>query len=206
MLELYYAPFACSLASHILVKEGGLEARLVRVELSTGRTADGVELKTVNPKAQVPTLRLNDGRVLTENVAVLRYLADQHACLTPETEWGRYQALEWLAYFATEWHKGFYWFHYRPGAPTEAKEFLRPMFLKKLEWLDARLNGERFLVEGKFTAPDAYLTWALTLAPHAGVDLAPFPNLRAYYAEKLSRPAVRAALKFEQEAMAAAPA
>src|SRR6185503_11952141 len=76
-VKLYYAPLACSLAAHIACREAGLEFELVRVDLPTKRTEAGGDLFAENPMGQVPTLVLAGGRILTENVAVLSYLADQ---------------------------------------------------------------------------------------------------------------------------------
>src|SRR4051794_22208323 len=67
---LYYSPGACSLADHIALHEADLKFDLVKVDLKTHKTDDGRSFFDINPKGYVPALQLDDGEVLTENVAI----------------------------------------------------------------------------------------------------------------------------------------
>src|ERR1043165_580100 len=78
-MKLYYTPGACSLAPHIALREADRRFDLERVDLKTHRTASGGDYTLVNAKGYVPALQL-DGELLTENTAVLLYIAD----LVPE--------------------------------------------------------------------------------------------------------------------------
>ncbi len=78
-MKLYYAPAACSQAPHIVAREAGLPIELANVRFPDKVTDDGEKLTDVNPKGAVPTLRLDDGEVLTENAVILQYLADRSA-------------------------------------------------------------------------------------------------------------------------------
>ena len=75
-MKLYYAPGACSLADHITAAEGGILVRLEKVDLKTYTTEDGHDFRAINPKGYVPALALDDGTVLTENVAILAFLGE----------------------------------------------------------------------------------------------------------------------------------
>jgi glutathione S-transferase len=88
-MKLYLTPGACSLADHIALHEAGLEFDRVRVDLQTNRTEGGGDFNEVNPKGYVPTLVLDDGQLLTENVAILCWIAERAAQLAPEGELGR---------------------------------------------------------------------------------------------------------------------
>jgi glutathione S-transferase len=194
-MRLYYSPFACSLASNIAFREGGLEMDLVRVELESKKTALGGTLLTDNFMGQVPTLVLDDGRVLTENVAVLAYLGDR----APQTDTDRYELMRWLAFVSTEVHKKVLYAIFAPGSPDAVREHARAGAERSLATLAARLEKQDTLLGGDFTVADAYLFWALTILPHGGVSLERYDALRRYHERHLARPAVRAALRFERD-------
>ncbi len=111
MLQLYFSPMACSLASRIALMEAGLEARYHRVNLVTKkRIEDDADFRGISAKGAVPVLVLENGERLTESAAVLQYIAD----LRPETGLApppghvdRYRLQEWLSFIGAEIHKGF---------------------------------------------------------------------------------------------------
>lgn len=111
MLQLYFSPMACSLASRIALMEAGIEARYHLVHLLTKkRIEDDTDFRAVSPKGAVPVLILENGDRLTESAAVLQYIAD----LKPETGLApplgtpdRYRLQEWLSFIGAEIHKGF---------------------------------------------------------------------------------------------------
>lgn len=73
MLKLYYAPGACSLASHIALEEAKASYTLQRVDLKNGEQRSPEYLK-VNPKGRVPALATEKG-ILTESPVILGYIA-----------------------------------------------------------------------------------------------------------------------------------
>src|SRR3546814_2831697 len=77
-MKLYYMPGACSLASHITLRETGAAFDLDKVDGKQKRTERGADFTALNPKGYVPVLALDDGEVLTEGAAILQYIADQH--------------------------------------------------------------------------------------------------------------------------------
>ena len=99
-MKLYYAPGACSLSPHIVAREGNLPVEMVKVLFADGRTTEsGENFYDINPMGYVPTLRLDNGEVLTEGVAIVQYLADQapSANLVPQKgSMPYYRTLEWL--------------------------------------------------------------------------------------------------------------
>jgi glutathione S-transferase len=201
-VKLYFSPFACSLASHITAREAGIPLDLSAVTLSTKRTAAGENFLSVSPKGQVPTLRLDDGSILTENAAVLQYLADAapNAGLLPAPgRPERYRVLEWLNYVGTEIHKACYATMFTPDSPPEAKAWARGALDKKLAYVASQLAGRSFAVGDRFTIADAYLAWSLLLAQRIGATLA--PAALAYLEGIQKRPAVQAAIAAEMAAM-----
>jgi glutathione S-transferase len=201
-MKLYYSPFACSLASHIACREAGLEVSLERADLASKRSEGGEDLFALNPLGQVPTLLTDDGRILTENGAVLTYLADRapHTQLAPaHDQFERYELSRWLSFVGTELHKKSLALIFAPDTPEPVKDFARASLSKPLQVVESHLATRELLIGQHFTVADAYLFWALMLVPHAGVPLDPYPALQAYQRRQLARPAVRAALSFERE-------
>lgn len=192
-MKLYYSPGACSLASHILIVEGGLDLTLEKVDLKTHRTESGADFMAINPKGYVPALELDDGSLLTENTAILPFLGDKAGLMPPEGI-ARYRALEWIGYITSEVHKSFApLFH---GAPEEEKAEAREEILRRLKFIEDKLSGE-WLMGTRFMAPDAYLFVILRWARTMHLDLSSMPRLTALKTRMEARPAVQKALKEE---------
>lgn len=107
-MKLYYAPYACSLAPHIVMRELELPCESVKVDLKTHTLADGSDYGKINPKGYVPALELDKGGLLTEVAAILQYFGDRKPGLlaAPQTM-RRYRTIEWLMFVSSELHKGF---------------------------------------------------------------------------------------------------
>src|SRR5580704_10827779 len=166
-MKLYYITGACSLASLISLYESGAKFEIASVDRKTRKTSDGLDYDQVNSKGYVPALRLDDGQVLTENVAVLLYIADRNpaAGLAPaEGTLERYRLIEWLAFINSEIHKNFAPLFY-PAAGEETRHFARTNLSKRLDWLNTALGPKKFLAGEGFTVADAYLYTVLRWAP-----------------------------------------
>ena len=75
-MELYFSPMACSLASRISLYEAGAkDVQFVEVDSKTKRTVAGANYFEIYPLGLVPFLRLEDGSGLSENAAILQYIA-----------------------------------------------------------------------------------------------------------------------------------
>lgn len=199
-MKLYYSPGACSLASHIALRELGLPFEAVPVDLRTKRTKSGEDFAALNPKGYVPVLQLDDGSMLSEGPAILQYLADRkpEAKLAPANgTFERYRLQEWLAYIGSEVHKTFGGF-FNPAATAEQKEALKPVLARRLGYVEQHLAQRDWLVGGTFTVADAYLYVVLGWSGIVGFDLAAFPRLQAYHARIAQRPAVQAAQAVEK--------
>src|SRR5262245_61389691 len=75
-MDLYFSPLACSMATRIALYEAGAEAHFVEVDTKAKRTRDGADYWAINPLGLVPAIRTDDGELLTENAAILQYVAD----------------------------------------------------------------------------------------------------------------------------------
>ncbi len=192
-MKLYLSPGACSLADHIALHEAGLAFEHVKVDLRARRTAAGDDYTQINPKGYVPALVLDDGEVLTENVAILHWIADRIPSLMPEGPMGRHRLLEMLAFITAEIHKQFKPM-FMPNSTEIEKATARDTITKRLGFLADRLKGD-YLFGDSFTVADAYLFVMLMWATKNGITLP--GGLGAYAARVKERPSVRLALKDE---------
>jgi len=196
-MKLYYSPGACSLASHILLRETGAQFRFERVDTARHATEAGHDYYAINPKGQVPLLELADGQRLSEGPAIGQYLSERAGAdaLLPRAGLARYRVLEWQNYVATELHKSFAPL-FRDDLDAAAKAPLRASLRAKFEWLESRL-GDDYLTGAAFTVADAYLFAVARWAPHVALELGDLPRLQAFLVRVVQRPAVAEALRAE---------
>ncbi|MGC6094517.1 glutathione transferase GstA [Citrobacter portucalensis] len=198
-MKLFYKPGACSLASHITLRESGKDFTLDGVDLMKKRLENGDDFFAVNPKGQVPALLLDDGTLLTEGVAIMQYLADSvpdRQLLAPTSSLSRYKTIEWLNYIATELHKGFTPL-FRPDTPEDFKPTVRALLEKKMQYVNDSLKDNQWICGPRFSIADAYLFTVLRWAYAVNLNMAGLSNIDAYMARMAERPAVAAALKAE---------
>ncbi|WP_180126047.1 glutathione transferase GstA [Rhodoferax sp. BLA1] len=198
-MKLYYSAGACSLATHIAMKETGLAFEAVSAPTKTHRLEDGTDYYSINPLGYVPLLVLDDGKQLHEVAVILQYLAD----LVPERQlapangtFERYKLQEWLNFIATELHKGFSPL-FTPNLPDEAKEPAKARLNARLQWVDGELSGKNYLMGDVFTVADAYLFVVQSWGKFVGIDVSALVNLSAFATRVAARPAVQAALRAE---------
>ncbi|MHC8295795.1 glutathione transferase GstA [Pseudomonas sp. LB3P58] len=198
-MKLYYAPHACSLAPHIVLRELDLPFELIRVDNTTKRTASGDDFLAINPKGYVAALQLDNGQVLTEGPAILQYLAD----LRPEANlaaangtFERVRLQEWLNFISTEIHGGLGGL-FSSQFPDEVKALIKEKLFKRFVVLSQTLERQDYLMADGFSIADAYLFTVLRWAHLFTIELNEWPALARFQARVDQRPAVKAALAAE---------
>lgn len=191
-MKLYYAPGACSLADHIALHEAGLDFEREAVDLTTKTTASGGDFTAINAKGYVPVLVLDSGETLTENVALLDWIAQQAPALAPTGAMGRTRLLEMLAYVSTEIHKSFAPFF--QGGSDDAKHKAAEKLGKRFGWIASQMQGD-YLFGAEASVADCYLFVMLLWA--GKTQLAVEPRLAALHDRMQQRPAVQLALHHE---------
>ena len=121
-MDLYFSPLACSMATRIALYEAGADIRYIYRD-RTKRLPDGSDFLQINPLGMVPTLRTDDGDVLTENAAILQYVAERFpgAHLAPTGGIALARLQQWLCFIGTELHKGIFMPLLDSKAPPDAK-------------------------------------------------------------------------------------
>ena len=190
---LYYAPGGCSLADHIALIEAGLPYKLVKVGRDK-RTEDGRDFMTINPKGYLPVLELNDGTFLTENLAILAYIAHQAGALLPADGLGRWRALEATSFMTTEFHGNFRPFFHHDATDAERAR-ARRMLVKHFAAIAEQLGDGPFLVGDRMTIADPYLVVMLMWAGKNEIEVP--DRLTGYLAQMKKMPSVARALADE---------
>jgi glutathione S-transferase len=197
-MKLYYAPGACSLSPHIVLREAERRFDLERVDLATRRTARGVDYRLINPKGYVPALELGT-EILTEGPAIVQYIADLVPAqrLAPANgTMARYHLQEWLNFISAEIHKQFSPL-FRSDTPRDYASRLRGKIGDRFLYVSDVLSDRAFLMGETFTVADAYLFVMLQWTDKFGMDLALWPNLDDYEFRISQRPSAIAAMAAE---------
>jgi glutathione S-transferase len=201
-MDLYFSPLACSLATRIALYEAGADAGYLEVDPKTKIVqSDGSDFRNINPLGLVPTLRTDEGLVLTENAAILQYVADRFpdAGIASGAGFERSRLHQWLCFIGTELHKGLFVPLLAKTAPAEMKAYVLEKGLSRLDYLNRYLKGREFLLD-HFSVADAYLVtvinWTMATPP---IDLAKWPDIKAYYERIRKRPSVAKAIGEEFE-------
>jgi glutathione S-transferase len=199
-MDLYFSPLACSLATRIALYEAGAEANYLEVDPKTKIVQnDGSNFREVNPLGLVPTLRTDDGLVLTENAAILQYVADRfpQAGIATGPGMDRSRLHQWLCFIGTELHKGLFVPVLDKNAPPEMKAYVLGKNLSRLDHLENYLKGRKFLLD-HFSVADAYLVtvinWTMATPP---IELTKWPVVKAYHERLRARPSIARAVAEE---------
>ncbi len=198
-MKLYFATGACSMAPHIVLREAAYTFELERVDLAKKQTASGEDYTKINPKGYVPSLRLDNGEVLTEVAVILQYLADQkpESGLAPKAgTMERYRVMEWLNFVSSEIHKQFGPL-FNPKITAEWRANQLDLLSRRFEYLTEILNDKPYLLGDQFTVTDAYLFTVLSWSPLLKVDLGKWPRLKDYITRVAARTAVKEAMNAE---------
>lgn len=204
MLTLYYAPGACSMASHITLEECGVayEAKVLAMAKQEQRSETYLK---VNPRGKVPALDVN-GTVLTENLAILTYLAltNPDKKLLPDDPFQRAKCLSHMAYLGNTVHPSFTHL-VRPERFTEDANGTAPVKAmgKKTFWgllgeIDGLLAGKEWVMGSQFTVADPYTLVFYGWGGRAELPVGDLKNYTAFKDRMLKRPAVRKVLEREQ--------
>ena len=203
MNTLYYAPGACSLSVHIVLEWIGEEYRAIQVN------PGDEEYKKLNPAGQVPTLEVNGGELLTQCSAILGYLAHTHpdAGLSGDASpLGQAKLGRWSAFFTGDVHPAFFPVfmpqRYTTAEDEQSLQHVREagmaLVRKRLDLLDAQLEGREHIVGDTRTYVDAYsvpmIRWASSMLP-GGLD--GWPAVKLHHETMLADPAVRRVMEDE---------
>ena len=202
-MKLYFTPGTCALADHIVLAWIGKPYEVQKVPREERQQPWFLKL---NPAGAVPVYE-EDGWVLTQNGAILNYLADKfpEAKLGGDgTAKGRAEVNRWLAFVNSDMHPafkplfGFTSYLDDPVVIEKTKANARETLRKMFERVDAQLAGRDWLV-GMRSIVDPYLFVTVRWAKAQNVDLSGLDDLEKFFKRMNADPGVSRALS-EQEA------
>ena len=201
MLTLYYAPGACSLASHIVLEESGEKYEGKRVDLAKGEQRTDAYLK-IHPLGRVPALLLDNGEPLTENTAILPYLGKRFG-LWPKDPIAEAKALSLIGYFASSVHPA----HAHISRPEryatdkahfpDIQEQGKKTFHGYLKQIDGMLAGRQWLSD-QYSVLDPYGFLFYAWGVRREVPMSELKSYSAFKDRMLQRPAVRRIVEDEK--------
>jgi glutathione S-transferase len=207
MLTLYYSPGACSTASHVTIEESGAQYEPSQVLLAKGEQKTETYLK-INPRGKVPALRTEDG-VITENVAILTYLAKRfpEANLMPKDTAGEARCLSMMAWLSNTVHPGFTHilrperFAEDESALPSVKAMGKKTFWASLQEIDGIVAGKQWMQGAQFTTCDPYALVFYGWGVRAELPVKDLKNYTAWKDRMTQRPAVRKVLEREKSVL-----
>lgn len=196
-MKLYYAPGACSFASHIALEETGVPYETVKLDLAAGDQRKP-EYLAVNPRGRVPTLVV-DGEALTENVGILTYVGGGLGStkIWPKDTFHQGMCVSTLAWFSNTVHPAYSHFFRTArfvddvGAQEHVKAKGKEMFAGYLKEIDELLKGRKWCIGNHFTVADTYLPVFYRWAKRQGMPVKSLANYTAVVDRVLARPAVQ---------------
>jgi len=201
MLTLYFAPGACSMASHIVLEESGETYQPRQMDLSKGEQRTETYLK-LNPQGRVPLLLLDNGDPLAENTAILPYLGKRFG-LWPTDALAEAKALSLVGFFASSVHPA----HAHVGRPERysadqsafsgIKEQGLKAFHGYLKQIDAMLAGREWFSD-KFSVLDPYALVFYAWGARRELPVGELKNYTAHKDRLLQRPAVKRVVEQEK--------
>jgi glutathione S-transferase len=203
MLTLYFSPGACSMASHIGLEESGAPYEEKPTLLAKGEQKTEAYLK-VNPRGKVPALAV-DGRVITENTAILTYIARRfpEKQLLPADPVGEAHCIGAMAWLSNAVHPA-YQRYFRPerfvegeAAQASMKALAQQAYMDACREIDGLLAGKQWMMGRQYTVTDPYGLVFYGWGVRAGFPMKDLRNYTAWKDRMLERPAVRKILESE---------
>ena len=209
MLKLYYAPGACSTASHIGLEESGAKFDSQALAFAKNEQKTPEYLK-INPRGRVPALVVDEDSIV-ENTAILDYVAARYAPqLMPKDPVRRARAISLMAWFSNNVHPAFTHlgrperFASDTATHDNIKATGRENFHAALKEIDGLLAGKQWMMGEQFTVVDGYALVFYGWGKRIGLPMAELKNYTAFKDRMLARPAVRRVLEREQSILLAA--
>ena len=210
-ITLYYAPIACSLVPYVALTEAQAEFDVEVVNFLQGEHMSPEYLR-LNPKHKVPLLSV-DGTLLTENVAILQWIARnfESAHLLPSGA-QEFQAISLMSWCASGIHPTLtpnvlpQRYCDLPDSEDSVRQCAQTVMHENFSIAEQKLDGREWFFD-QFSIPDIYFFWCFRRAKQFQIDVSKYAGCNAHFDRTLERPSVQKLMQFEEQTLASyAPA
>lgn len=198
-MRLFFYPHACSMASHIALKETGQVFDTEFVDLSTKVTGSGLDYLKINPKGAVPALGLENGKVITEVTTILTYLADlvpEKNLIPKSSSFERYEMMSLLSFISMDIHKNFSAFFYKEKIDPWI-EVSKHKLSRNFDFIENKLQSNQYLNGNEISIADFYFFVMLHWCDYFSIDLEKWPKILNLKYNLEKRSSIQEVLKFE---------
>ena len=209
MIDLYYAPTPNGWKISIMLEEAEIEYNVIPVNLGAGDQFKPEFLK-ISPNNRMPVIVDHDGPQgeevsVFESGAILMYLGEKSGKFFPQSDKERIRVLEWLF-----WQIGglgpmagqvSHFVNYAPNFPGDhsySEKRYKNEYDRLLGVMDMVLEERDYLAGDYSIADMASFPW-ITAYKRYEVNLDTFKNVRRWFDEIKSRPAVRRGIDVGKE-------
>jgi glutathione S-transferase len=207
MLILYYSPGASPIIPHITLEEIGTPYERKLVNLANGEHKSDAYLQ-INPRGKVPTLSI-DGNLLTENVAILTFLAKRFpdARLLPRNPTEEASCVSVMAWFASAVHPTFAHiirperFASDTAAQLNVRETARTTFWGQCEEINGVLAGKPWMMGAQYTVSDPYAFFFYDLGARINLPMRELSAYTAFSERMLQSQAVQKVRELEESSL-----
>ena len=186
----------------IFAAEKGIDLSSKEVSIPK-REQKAPEYVAKNPRGQTPILELDDGTVIAESVAIMRYLEAEQpdpplfgttASEIAEIEmWNRRVEMILMPAIAAVWVHTHPFTAALPGRNAEWGESNRPRVVEGMRFFDGSLEGREYLAGSAFSAADILLLTTVDFAKFIGLDMpSECANLLRWHERVSARPSASA--------------
>jgi len=205
--KLYFAPGTCARVPLIALEEIGepFDTHVVKFLAGEHRSPEYLSL---NPKGKVPLL-LVDGEPLTENVAIIHWLAREYpgARLLPQAHdsWAQARILADIVWCASGLHPIVtrlrlpQYFCETPDGQASVWRLAAAAMEPNFQLIEHRLAHRPWML-GEWSVVDAYIFWVWFRVTGSGFDGTRYPRYENHARRMAERPSVARALERERQA------
>lgn len=189
----------------MFMAEKGLDIETVEVDLRGGENRREPFLSEVNPRGQLPVLKLENGESLTEVTVICDYLEELNPepVLIGSTAEERANTRMWVRRCdlsivcpmldGYRYGEGVKFFEQRMRCIPEASDGLKAIAQDQLNWLDEQIAGRDFIAGDKFSFADIFLYCMVKFGIRVGQPLnEDNKNLAAWFERIDARPSAEA--------------